>query len=252
MGTGLISKTETDFSTREGFVIKGFLPTSLNEWNGRIAAVIFLENCNMRCPFCHGWRFVTGGDELPEIKLSEVITHLAAKKGWIDGVVISGGEPTISPGLEKLVKQIKDMDLEVKLHSNGLRPEVLEKLINDNLLDCLSLDYKSPLEDDRLKIACGVNVEAEKIRKSFEIAGKSGLEVEFHTTLCPEVIKINDLVKMAKYLKEVVPVANWFIQQYNCEDVLDIGKAGTGQYTLDKIEKAVAAVKGIYPGIKVL
>ncbi|MHC4871375.1 MAG: anaerobic ribonucleoside-triphosphate reductase activating protein [Planctomycetota bacterium] len=244
-----ISAAEKKYS--ELPVIRGFLPTSLNEWPGKISAVLFLQGCNMLCPFCHGWSFVLEPDQMPEIPAGEVFEHLIKKQGWIDGVVISGGEPTLSPSLEHLVDEIIALDYKVKLHSNGLRPEILNDLLRKEKLSCLALDFKSLPENESLSKAAGKEVSVEAVKKSFEIAGSSGIEIELHTTLCPGIISIEDLKPMAEYLKETVPGGKWFLQQYNSEDVLNIDKAGRQQFSKSDIELTAEELKYIYPDINV-
>jgi pyruvate formate lyase activating enzyme len=229
--------------------IRGFLPSCLNEWDGRIAAVIFLAGCNMRCPFCHGWRFVTGLDEMPKIDWKEVYSSLDKNDGWVDGVVISGGEPTLSPNLENLIDELRDMDLQIKLHTNGLKPEIVEHLLKVEKLNCLALDFKAPLKSDRLKTATGVEVDEEIIKRSFTLAANSGIEFEFHTTLCPISMSFDEIELMGKDLKEIAPNGTWHLQQYNPEDVLDIEKAGTEKFDLREIEKLVPKLEEIYSKI---
>ncbi|MBU2547522.1 MAG: anaerobic ribonucleoside-triphosphate reductase activating protein, partial [Proteobacteria bacterium] len=127
--------------------IKGFLETSFIDWPGQVASVLFLAGCNFRCPFCHNHGLVLRPDDYPGLSWNSIRDRLARFPGWIDGVVITGGEPTLSPGLADLAREIKDMGFQVKLDTNGGRPEVLAGLIEADLLDHVAMDVKGPLDD---------------------------------------------------------------------------------------------------------
>ncbi|MFH0911208.1 MAG: anaerobic ribonucleoside-triphosphate reductase activating protein [Planctomycetota bacterium] len=232
-------------------VIRGFLPASLNEWDGRISAVLFLEGCNWRCPYCHGWRLVRDPASLPEIPIGEVLRVLEEETEWVDGVTITGGEPTLQPAIEALVELFHRRGLAVKLETNGSRPRLMESLIRLGMLDCLALDYKAPLAPDRLKRASGVAEEVAAVRRSFELAASSGLELEFHTTLCPACVSLEDLPEMGRQLARIAPRARWVLQRYNPEDVLSPAEAGSASYDLSAVEAAAKELRAIYPRIEV-
>lgn len=228
----------------EKIKIKGFIPSSLIEWSGNISAIIFLQGCNMRCPFCHGWRFLKNNDDLDNINLNLILKEMREKRGWVDSIVISGGEPTLLGNkLIDLIDEFRKIGLKVKLHSNGSSPKTIEKLINQNKIHCIALDYKSILSNNKYQKACGVNINIERIKDSFNIVGKSNIEVEFHTTLCPSIIELKDLYEMGRYLKNTAPLSKWYLQQYNKDDVLDIKEAGEKIYTTKEIDEVVCDIK---------
>ncbi len=232
---------ETDRATVD---IRGFLPNSLSEWEGRVSAVIFTAGCNWRCAYCHGWRFVQNPDQLPSIPEEEVFAGLKRQADWLDGVTITGGEPTLQPSLPDLLRRLKEMELPVKLETNGTRPEVLEKLLAEELIECLCLDYKAPL-DERLVRLVAVDIpqaRVKAVRQSFALATASGLEREYHTTLCPAFIDAPTLGEMAEALE---PGGLWILQQYEIEEVLDAAAAGRQRFTVDELEelRRIAAEK---------
>ena len=221
-----------------GFDLRGLLENSLLEWEDRIVAVAIAGGCNWRCPYCHSWRYVTGVADLEPIDPERLFALLERQHGWIDGVVVSGGEPTLQPGLMDLIRRIRDKGVKVKLHSNGSRPEVLRELLSSNVLDCLALDYKAPL-DERLFAVAGIDPEAgviEAVRESFALARQTDIAREYHTTLAPGIINLDVLAEMASSLEGD---GVWFLQQFEPGDCLDPKKAGQKRFNgheLDEME----------------
>lgn len=179
--------------------IKGFLPTSLIEWEGRIACAIFLPGCNFRCPYCHASDLVVRHAELPAVALDEVVRHLDTHEGWLDGVVVSGGEATLQPRLPWLIEQLRRHVPAVKLDTNGSRPAVVEALVSAGLVESVAMDVKAPL-DERYSAAAGVMVDLRAIRSSIEFLKTCGIEHEFRTTVVPGLHTIEDIVAIARTL----------------------------------------------------
>lgn len=127
-------------------VIKGFIETSFLDWRGLISAVLFLPGCNFACPYCHNFTLVSDPDSLMSLPLDSVLDRLRPFVGWIDGVVVSGGEPTLHPGLEELLGLIHQEGFQVKLDTNGYRPEVVKRVVEAGLVDMVAMDVKAPLE----------------------------------------------------------------------------------------------------------
>ncbi len=223
--------------------LRGFIKNSFNEWEGRVAAVVFTPGCNWRCPYCHGVGLVLQPQEFPRVSTEEVFASLSENKGWVDDIAITGGEPTLQPGLMDFIRELKAMDVGVKLESNGTNPEVIAKLLAENLLDCLCFDYKVPLELESLLALTGVTEEAsglERVKQSYRLAREAvGIEKEFHTTLCPSFISEAVISRMAAELE--CPEALWVLQQYE-NDVAMIDPVAAGsrrfdQQELDRIEE---------------
>lgn len=181
--------------------IKGLVESSLLDWPGRIATVIFLPGCNFRCRYCHARDIILGGASLLEsIPLDVVLGHIADMKGWLDGVVISGGEPTICPELDELCARIKNCGVPVKLDTNGSHPEVLESLIERGLIDAVAMDVKAPLDYRYLQLTQTV-FGLRRIERSIEVIMKSGLEYEFRTTVEPSLISPADVGQIAQAIE---------------------------------------------------
>ncbi|MCX7703690.1 MAG: anaerobic ribonucleoside-triphosphate reductase activating protein, partial [Planctomycetota bacterium] len=162
--------------------IKGFLPNTLIDWEGKVAAEIFLSGCNFRCPFCHSG-YLVYDRENECIPLESILACIEREKGWIDGVVISGGEPTLCPALEGLCVEFRNRNLGVKLDTNGSNPALIGRLVNLGLLDFVSLDVKAPL-DERYSAATGVmEPPVEQVRESVRLLMRSSIDYEFRTTV---------------------------------------------------------------------
>lgn len=134
--------------------IYGLMKTTLLDFPGKVASTIFLGGCNMRCPFCHNMDLVTRLDQIEPISYSSVIDHLNLRKGVIDGVCITGGEPTLQPDLIYFIEEIKNMGLLVKLDSNGSQPYVLNELLSKKLIDYIAIDVKSSF--NKYPLVCGL------------------------------------------------------------------------------------------------
>jgi pyruvate formate lyase activating enzyme len=180
--------------------VKAWLETSLLDWPGKVAAVVFLPGCNFRCPFCHNHRLVTAPGEMPDIPLDDILTRLGDLAGWVDGVVVSGGEPTLHQGLPDLLRTFRAAGLLVKLDTNGSRPDVLARLLAEGLVDHVAMDVKAPLEPERYARLAGREVDLEAIRASIRIIRSSGLPHTFRTTAVPGWHAPGDMESIAALL----------------------------------------------------
>ena len=130
------------------FHIKGFIPTSFLDWPGTICSVIFLGGCGFRCPACHNRNLVLEPRSLPDYPVEEILRSLDARGNWIDGITVTGGEPTIHKSLPNLLRIFRHRKLKIKLDTNGSNPEMLEALIDLRLVDAVSMDIKAPLTSE--------------------------------------------------------------------------------------------------------
>ena len=147
--------------------IHGLLPSTLIDWPGRIASILFLPFCNLRCGYCHaGDLLEPAGDEV--IPFAGIREHLESSRDWIDGVVVCGGEPTLHATLPNLCRALQDLGVGVKLDSNGTRPDVLAQLIASGLVDAVSMDLKTTLDARMVKLA-GTDVDLEAIERSIDL-----------------------------------------------------------------------------------
>lgn len=161
--------------------IGGFQRNSLVDYPGKTAAVVYTQGCQWRCPFCHSRSLVFPTRFQPAIPVDEVIDQLLLRHDQIDGVVITGGEPTLQPGLPDFLREVKKIGLPAKLDTNGAAPDVLSALLQEGLLGYVAMDVKGPLHDYALFV--GGPVDTGPIELSIEIIKRSSIPYEFRTTL---------------------------------------------------------------------
>jgi pyruvate formate lyase activating enzyme len=180
--------------------VKGFIETSLSDWDGKLSSVIFLPGCNFRCPFCQNGELIASPSGLPDMALDEIEARLRPRTDWIDGVVITGGEPTIWDGLADLAREIKRWGFLVKLDTNGTNPDMLQSLAAAGLIDYVAMDLKTAL-DGRYEVAAGVPVDIDTIRRSVEIAMSLEDRYEFRTTLVPGIVGEEEIDSIARSIE---------------------------------------------------
>lgn len=200
------------------FSIKGFLETSFVDWPGKMASVVFLPHCNFRCPYCHNHDLVLHPDNFPTVPLPHILQQIRKYKGWIDGVCITGGEPTLLTDLTQLIKCFKNEHMLIKLDTNGSHPEVLEQLIQDHLVDYIAMDVKAPLDHESYSHCCGVSVDLKKIRQSIALLQKNLPCYEFRVTVVPTLLTREDLLTLAH---ELEGSARLTLQNFNPTHPLD-------------------------------
>ena len=183
--------------------IKGFIDLSLVDWDGKVSAVIFLPGCNFRCPFCYNSTIVLRPEQLPTIPFKRIKHYLTEKRGWLDGVVITGGEPTIHTELPHLCRQIKELGLLVKLDTNGTNPQMIEELIAQGLADYIAMDIKAPLTIESYSRATGVTMEKllNEVKRTLKFLMDNHVDYEFRTTLVRTVHGVKDLKQMHRSLQ---------------------------------------------------
>jgi len=197
--------------------IKGFNRNTLLDWEGKIASILFLPGCNFRCPYCHASALVVDPASQPTVPLEEVDAYLEKNRGWIDGIVITGGEPTLQPRLADLFDHLIEHGVQIKLFTNGSRPGVLEQLIKTERIAAASMDIKAPL-DARYERAAGAPVDLDAIRASIDVLTNSGINYEFRTTVCPAVLGHDDVVDTARAIRGA---QRFTLQQFRPVDCLD-------------------------------
>jgi len=183
--------------------IKGFIGVSLIDWDGKVSSVIFLPSCNMRCPFCYNTKLVLHSNQMPTVPLEKIWNYLKKNRDWIDGVVITGGEPTIHKDLSILCQEIKKLDFLVKLDTNGTNPKMIGELIDKELIDYIAMDVKAPFREEKYSKASGVNTTAllPKIEQTTQTLLEGGVEYEFRTTLVPTLHTKSDIREICEKIK---------------------------------------------------
>lgn len=197
------------------------LKQSLLDYPDRIAAVVFTYGCNLRCPFCHNGHLLIKPSrrEKKFITEEEILAFLEERQGFLDALVISGGEPTLNAGLPDFIEKVKNYDLLVKLDTNGTNPEMLKMLIEKRLVDYIAMDIKAPLDFDVYARACG-NITRElfmKVRNSIKILMDADIDVEFRTTVVPGLHKKEDIERIAQCIRGA---ARYTLQQFAPENAL--------------------------------
>ncbi|MFH2069181.1 MAG: anaerobic ribonucleoside-triphosphate reductase activating protein [Candidatus Omnitrophota bacterium] len=187
--------------------IKGFAQTSFIDYPGKVAAVIWTPGCNFRCPFCYNVNLVLNQPSLPSFSETEILNHLQNEKDFLDGLVVTGGEPTLQPDLIDFLIKIKAKKLPVKLDTNGSQPEILEKLINQNLVAYIALDIKAPLQTEKYGRVAGIDVAScnrflLKVITTIDLLPDSGVEYELRTTIVPDLLSEDDFLEIGRFCKE--------------------------------------------------
>lgn len=179
--------------------IIGFIKTSLLDWDGHVVASIYLPGCNFRCPFCHNPDVVLHPETFDEIPLKEIEESVRDHADFLDGVVVTGGEPTIHKDLPDLIRSLKSLGVKVKLDTNGSNPDMLKDLIEAGLIDYVAMDLKAPLNEKYDELT-GISTPLGDIKRSIDILESSGIDHEFRTTLVPILLTVPDVEAMAAYI----------------------------------------------------
>ena len=198
--------------------IRGFVEVSFLDWVGAVCSIIFLPNCNFRCPYCHNAELVLHPEKVQRIAEADVFSRLRRQKKWIEGVVVTGGEPTLSPTLPDLLRSLHKYGLKVKLDTNGSRPDVLRSLIEKKLIDYAVMDVKAPLEQAKMDAVTGVTAPLDAIKESIEIVKSCGLPHQFRTTFCPKFLTLDDLDRIGEAIRGADV---WTVQNFRNKNTLD-------------------------------
>ncbi len=194
--------------------INGLNKTTLLDYPEHLAATIFTGGCNFRCPFCHNAGLVLDTEKQPLIPEEEVLAFLQKRKGILGGVCITGGEPTLQADLKDFIRKVKEMGYLVKLDTNGYKPDVLEELLGEGLLDYVAMDIKTSPE--RYHTLTGKKeIDTGVICRSVELLRNSGIPYEFRTTVVKELHLKEDFIRIANWLSGS-PV--FYLQAYREND----------------------------------
>ncbi len=216
------------------FRIKGFIPTSFLDWPGKLCSVIFLGGCGFRCPACHNPKLVLKPHSVPDYPLQEILRNLDARGKWIDGITVTGGEPTIHKSLPNLLKIFRQRELKIKLDTNGSNPGMLEALISRGLIDAVSMDIKAPLTSEEYSRAAGVPVDLSAIERSVDVLRHSSLEVTFRTTAIPGLVEEPQLERIGRALGNV---KRYIVQAFRNVDTLRPDFAGLQEFSQERVDR---------------
>jgi pyruvate formate lyase activating enzyme len=222
--------------------IGGFQSFSLSEFPGKISAVVFCRGCNFRCPYCHNPELVDPERFAPAWPEDRVMGELAARRERVQGVVVTGGEPTLQQDLERFIREVRDLGFAVKLDTNGSDPDALAGLLASGLLDHVGLDVKAPPR--AYAAVARVGIDPSSIMRSIAVVLASGVEHEMRTTWLPSLLRREDLLEIAKAVKGC---RRWVLQRFVPSKTLDpavLGERPPDDADLEAVREA-ARVLGI-------
>jgi pyruvate formate lyase activating enzyme len=226
-------------------LIKGLQKHTLIDYPGKIAATIFLFGCNFLCPYCHNPGLIDKekAQELKTYGEQEILNFLEERKDFLEGVCITGGEPTFSPELSEFLRKIKQLDYKIKLDTNGSNPDMLKKLIDDKLVDYIAMDIKTSLG----KYNIITSIDIEKIKESINII-KNFPEHEFRTTIVPGIVSKEDIIKIGKTLKG----ARLFsLQQFRAENCLNESFNEKEPYSEQELEEMKKSIESFFEKVEI-
>ncbi len=232
--------------------IKGWVRTSLIDFPGHIAAVVFTGGCSFRCPMCHNADLVLRPGELPSFELGSIWEFLRRRAGRLTGLVVTGGEPTLQPDLAAFLAEARDLGYAVKLDTNGYHPGVLAALLDQDLVDFVAMDVKAPPES--YGVLAGVpGIDLDLIRASLSMLCEGRARVEFRTTVVPGLLAPDDIGAIARWLAGLgaAPGATYVLQQFRGGRTLDAGLAAVTPYASDRLRQMAECARLWLPDVSV-
>ena len=215
--------------------ICGLQKLSMVDYPGKLAATVFTGGCNLRCPFCHNAPLVTRLSESPVLTEEEVLDFLSARKGFLDGVVLSGGEPLLQPGAADFLDKVRSLGYAVKLDTNGCYPAALADILNRGLVDYVAMDIKNSREKYPLTVGIP-NLDLTPIEESIFLLRQNGINYEFRTTVVREFHTAEDIRAIGQW---VGGAPHYYLQNFvDSGDLLS-----PGLHALEKQE--LLALQGI-------
>lgn len=180
-------------------LIGGFQEFSLIDYPNKICAIVFTQGCNFRCPYCHNPELIDTKRCAKGMEQERIFSFLERRKGKLDAVEVTGGEPTLQRDLLEFLKRIKEMGYLTKLDSNGTRPDIIAEAVKKGLVDYLAMDIKAPLE--KYEETVRATVDTSKIAASMDVIMGSNLDYEFRTTVVKSQLTKDDIIEIVKLIK---------------------------------------------------
>lgn len=214
-------------------IIGGIEKFSLIDYPKHLSAIVFTQGCNFRCQYCYNPMLVVPKEEdklknktsgktdgrtkrgHSGLTEDDLFGFLRARMGKLDAVVITGGEPTLHEDLPEFIKKIRKLDFKIKLDSNGTNPEMLKKLLAENLLDYIAMDIKAPMH--KYDMVTAVQADLKKIKESVIIIMNSGLPYEFRTTVVPGLLDSADIESIGRFIRGA---KRWYLQNFKADIAL--------------------------------
>lgn len=223
-------------------LIGGMQKMTLLDFPGRIACIVFTHGCNFRCPYCHNAPLVT---QMPDtMSEDEVFAYLELRRGILDGVVVSGGEPTLQKDLIPFLEKVKELGYAVKLDTNGTNPAVLREIAERGLCDYIAMDIKNSREKYPLTAACPTDMSAIEESVAFLLSGK--VEYEFRTTLTRELHTAEDMRAIGEWIRGA---ERYFLQTFT--DSGDLVGEGMSAYSREETDALADILRPFVPSVTV-
>ncbi len=220
--------------------VNGFQKMTLLDFPGKVACTVFLGGCNFRCPFCHNAGLVLGRnvESYPE---EEILSYLEKRKGLLDGVCITGGEPTLRPDLLPFIEKIKALGYAVKLDTNGSNPALLKRLVKEGLIDYVAMDIKNCMR--KYPETCGYEqLDLAPIKESIEFLLSGSIDYEFRTTVVKELHTVEDIEALSK---EIKGAGRYFLQSF--ADSGDLLSQGYSAHSSEVLKEMLSAAQKELP-----
>ena len=196
-------------------LIHGLQKMTLLDYPGYVACTVFLNGCDFRCPYCHNFELVDGTAQAL-MDDEEFFAFLGKRKGLLDGVCISGGEPLLHKDIDDFIRRIGEMGYKVKLDTNGYHPDMLKKLIDKGLLDYIAMDIKNSFA--KYAVTTGAsNIDTSIIKKSISIIMNSGVDYEFRTTVAGGLHQADDFEQIGAMIPDAKA---YYLQQFTMRDTV--------------------------------
>ena len=192
-------------------------PLTMIDFPGRLASVIFTQGCNLRCRFCYN-RSLLGEKSADPLTWESVIDFLRDRQGFIEGVVFSGGEPCLQPGLLDALREVRELGFEAALHTNGFFPDTVEQALKERLLQFIAVDFKAPF--DKYQAVTRQQIDEKAYGRLADILVTTGVKHEYRTTVHPGLLSDSDIMQMADWLCDR-NVSNYAIQKFKYGEALD-------------------------------
>ena len=218
-------------------MIKGFMKSSFSDYPEKICSTIFIGGCNFRCPYCHNADIVF--NKTTELNFDQILKYLIGRREKIDAVCITGGEPTLWKGLIPLMKTLKKEGFLIKLDTNGTKPGVVSHLIDNKLVDYISMDIKAPLA--KYEDVARTKVNIGEIKLSIDLIKESSIEYDFRTTVHSMFLSKKDIIQIAQELKGS---RNYALQEFRySEKLIDTGCIGTNSIDKKQLERIKSEIE---------
>lgn len=233
--------------------IGGWQKQGLIDFPGKMSTIVFTAGCNFRCRYCHNPGLVLPSliKQQELINEQEILAYIHKYLHLLDAVVITGGEPTIQPGLREFIKKIKALSLLVKLDTNGSNPGIIQELVDENMVDYIAMDIKAPLDSQSYATITGVamdNADMAKIKQSIKIIKEAEIQSEFRCTVARELVSKEDLLTIAR---QIGPADHFSIQNFRDNQVLDPGCRYFTSYNEDELASILSVMEEYFDKVEV-